>query len=98
MQCHEFKGVTYHQDHQSRFLHANYTKLFKQILHYSSENLISSVIKHSKTTALKYIKVVHEGGVAVCRKARGKNQANSQSSVPVQVQNLLHLEWGKHTL
>lgn len=76
----------------------NYTKLFKQILPYSSENMISS---HLETT-LKlqpWIRVRWKGWVGYVQGGKqGRTKLTPKSTVLIQVQKLLQVQRGKiHT-
>lgn len=77
MWCHKFKGVTYYHPHLSRFVCINYTNLFKQALHCSSENYFISVMKHTKPTANKVCWGGMGSGVGACAGGQArKAQAN----------------------
>lgn len=104
MWCHKLKRVTLllgcsgsqlGQDHLSRFLHINYTKLFKQIMHYSSENMISS---HSQATlkSQPWIRLRRKGRVGYVQGGKqGGTKVTPKSTVLIQLQNLLQVQRGK---
>lgn len=79
MWCHEFKGVTYYHPHLSRFVRINYTNLFKQALHYSSENMVSSQSRNTPNLQpIKCVEVERGGGVGACAGVQArKAQANT---------------------
>lgn len=65
----------YYQNHPSRLLRTNYTKLFKQIMLYSSETMISSQSRTTpKLQPYKYVKVEGQGRAGMRGRQARKNQ------------------------